>query len=120
VPILSIASLIGICALCKVGFKVVFTKTYCDVIYNNKVILWGTKDSSTDLWALLLKASNGNLSSMEGKWVNHMNPPIIWTTPIRVIHTFSADASKCSLVCAPIVVKSKTFKCYSKLHGVDS
>jgi hypothetical protein len=37
VPILSIASLIGICVLYKVGYKVVFNKA--DVIYNNKVIL---------------------------------------------------------------------------------
>jgi hypothetical protein len=39
VPRLSIASLIGICVLCKAGCKVVFTKNFCDVIHNNKVIL---------------------------------------------------------------------------------
>jgi hypothetical protein len=32
-----------------VGCKVVFTKNFCNVIYNNKVILQGTKDSSTNL-----------------------------------------------------------------------
>jgi hypothetical protein len=57
VPRLSIESLIGICVLCKVGYKVVLTKNYCNVIYNNKVILQWKKDPSTNLWALTLNAS---------------------------------------------------------------
>ena len=48
VPRLSIASLIGICVLCKAGCKVVLTKNFCNVIYNNKVILQGTKDPSNN------------------------------------------------------------------------
>ncbi len=39
VPALSVASLIGIRPLCKVGCKVLFDDQKCDVIYNGKVIL---------------------------------------------------------------------------------
>ena len=49
VPALNGASLIGIRILCKVGCRVVFTDTACYVKYNGKIILWGTKDPSTDL-----------------------------------------------------------------------
>jgi hypothetical protein len=57
VPRLSIASLIGIHVLCKAGCKVVFTKNFCSVIYNNKVILQGTKDPSTNVWRLPINAT---------------------------------------------------------------
>jgi hypothetical protein len=49
---LTIASLIGICPLCKAGCKVVFDNKKCDVIFNEKVILRGYKDPTTDLWTL--------------------------------------------------------------------
>ncbi len=49
VPSLKIASLIGIQTLCKAGCKVVFDDKKCEVIYNKKVILTGSKDPSTDL-----------------------------------------------------------------------
>jgi hypothetical protein len=52
VPSLSIASLIGIRPLCKVGCKVIFDKKKCDVIFNGVVILRGFKDPSTNLWTL--------------------------------------------------------------------
>jgi hypothetical protein len=39
VPRLLIPSLIGIRVLWEAGCKVVFTKNFCNVIYNNKVIL---------------------------------------------------------------------------------
>jgi hypothetical protein len=54
VPSLKVASLIGIRPLYKTGCKVVFDNEKCEVIFNNKVILTGHKDPSTDLWTLLL------------------------------------------------------------------
>ena len=54
VPKLTIASLIGIRELCNAGCTVIFSKKYCDVIYNGDVILRGHKDPSTDLWTLPL------------------------------------------------------------------
>jgi hypothetical protein len=36
-------------------------------------------------------------------------PPGIWTTPNCSIHTFSANESKCSQICAPIAVQSNNF-----------
>jgi len=54
VPALSVASLIGIRILCKVGCQVVFTDTACYVKYNGKIILRETKDPITDLWVLPL------------------------------------------------------------------
>ena len=50
VPDLTVASLIGIQILCKMGCIVVFTDTACYVRYKGNVILTGYKDSSTDLW----------------------------------------------------------------------
>ncbi len=52
IPDLKIASLIGICPLCKVGCKVIFDNKKCDVVYKGRVILRGYKDPSTDLWTL--------------------------------------------------------------------
>jgi hypothetical protein len=57
VPRLSIASLIGIRALRKAGCNEVFTKHLCNLIYYNKVILQGKKDPSTELWTLLINAT---------------------------------------------------------------
>jgi hypothetical protein len=54
VPALNVASLIGIRPLCKVGCIVTFDDTKCDVIYNDKVILRGYKNKSTNLWTLLI------------------------------------------------------------------
>jgi hypothetical protein len=52
VPDLTVALLIGIQILCKMGCIVVFTDTVCYVRYQGKVILTGYKDPSTDLWVL--------------------------------------------------------------------
>ncbi len=52
VPSLKIASLIGIRPLCKAGCKVLFDNKKCEVSYNKKVILTGSKDPSTDLWTM--------------------------------------------------------------------
>ena len=50
VPNLTVASLIGIRILCKVGRIVVFTDVACYVMYNGEVISTGHKEPSTDLW----------------------------------------------------------------------
>ncbi len=52
VPDLTVASLIGIRILFKVGCTVVFTDAACYVMYNGEVILTGHKDPSMDLWIL--------------------------------------------------------------------
>ena len=52
VPDLKVASLFGIRVLCKAGCKVIFDIDKCDVYYQNKIILRGQKDPSTDLWTL--------------------------------------------------------------------
>jgi hypothetical protein len=52
VPLLSVASLIGIRPLCKAGCRVVFDDKKCDVMCNGMVLLWGFKDPSTDLWSV--------------------------------------------------------------------
>ncbi len=52
VPHLAVASLIGIRPLCKARCTVTFNDDKCDVLYEGKVILWGWKDSTTDLWTL--------------------------------------------------------------------
>jgi hypothetical protein len=54
VPLLKVASLIGICPLCKVGCMVIFDNKKCDVIFNGDVILRGYKDPATNLWMLPL------------------------------------------------------------------
>jgi hypothetical protein len=52
VPDLAIASLIGICPLCKAECCVIYDNNKCNVDYNGKVILCGFKNPSTDLWML--------------------------------------------------------------------
>jgi hypothetical protein len=52
VPSLTIASLIGIRPLCKVGCKVIFDNKKCNVMFKGVVILWGFKDPSTNLLTL--------------------------------------------------------------------
>jgi hypothetical protein len=52
VPDLTVASLVGIRILCKLGCTVVFTDTACYVFYKKQIILMGYKDPSTDLWVL--------------------------------------------------------------------
>ncbi len=54
VPLLKIASLIGIQPLCKAGCKVVFDNEKCKVWYNGMVILARAKDPATNLWTLLI------------------------------------------------------------------
>ncbi len=51
-PDLTVASLVGIRILCKMGCTVLFTDTVCYVKYQGKVILMGYKDPSTDLWVV--------------------------------------------------------------------
>jgi hypothetical protein len=66
VALLSIASLIGIRPLCKVGCTVMIDNEKCEMFYNGKVILTGLKDPPMDLW--MLPITNRRM----------------WTTPISV------------------------------------
>jgi hypothetical protein len=52
VPDLTVASLVGIRILCKMGCMVLFTDEACYVRYHGKIVLMGYKDPSTDLWVL--------------------------------------------------------------------
>ncbi len=61
VPNLAIASLFGIRVLCKAGCKVIFDDDKCDVFYQDKLILRGYKDPSTDLWTLPIVPTPANV-----------------------------------------------------------
>jgi hypothetical protein len=63
VPGIKVALFFGIRVLCKAGCTVTFDDEKCVVEYNNKIILRGYKDPSTDLWTLPL------------------TPGKMWTTP---------------------------------------
>jgi hypothetical protein len=52
IPDLSIASLFGVRVLTEAGCKVPFNKVKCTIRYDNKIILEGGKDRTTDLWTL--------------------------------------------------------------------
>jgi hypothetical protein len=52
VPKMMMASLLGICVLCKAGCQVNFDDKKCEVICKGKVILMGFKDPTSDLWTL--------------------------------------------------------------------
>jgi hypothetical protein len=54
VPGITMASLIGIRILCKVGCKVTFDEEKCEVLHKDNIILLGYKDPTTDLWTLPL------------------------------------------------------------------
>ncbi len=51
---ITMAFLIGIRILCKVGCKVTFDDKKCEVVYKDNIILRGYKDPTTDLWTLPL------------------------------------------------------------------
>ncbi len=91
VPGLSITSLIGIRVLCKEGCNVVFTMNYCNVIYNNRVVFRGTKDSFTKLRTLPLNVSEDMLHMEKKVGEPHTNPP---TSGKPQIAAFTVDASK--------------------------
>jgi hypothetical protein len=73
----TVASLVGICILCKAGYIVVFTDTACYVIYNQKIILTGASDPSTDLWTLpIIPDAITLITSQEGQWtIPEKSPP---------------------------------------------
>jgi hypothetical protein len=54
IPLLKIASLIGIHPQCKAGCTVIFDNQKFNVIFNGDVILRGYKDPATNLWMLPL------------------------------------------------------------------
>jgi hypothetical protein len=49
VPSLAIASLMGICLVCKEGCTVVFDNNKIDVMFKDKIILCGYKNPTTNL-----------------------------------------------------------------------
>jgi hypothetical protein len=71
VPDLTVALLIGIQILCKMGCIVVFTDTACYVRYQDKVILTGYKDQSTDLWVLPITVKLPNTYIRIYVWKSH-------------------------------------------------
>jgi hypothetical protein len=54
VPGITMASLIGIRILCKVGCKVTLDNKKCEVLYKDNIVLCGYIDPTTNLWTLLL------------------------------------------------------------------
>jgi hypothetical protein len=64
VPELTVASLVGIRILCKLGCTVLFTDKACYVRYQGKVILTGYKDPSTDLWVLPITPNTINQETL--------------------------------------------------------
>jgi hypothetical protein len=52
VPDMKMASLLGICILCKAGCKVIFDDEKCRVNFKGDRILTGYKDPTSDLWTL--------------------------------------------------------------------
>ncbi len=72
---LTMASLVGIRISCNAGCTVTFTEKYCDVMYNENLILRGYKDPQTDLWTLPITSDAIMRQSIVGKdLVNQKNP----------------------------------------------
>ena len=82
VPGLSMASVMSMHVLCKVGCKVIFTDMTCEVKYQNKVILTGIKDPTTDLWTLPITSTAITVTrSQELRQEQHNQenpPPVNW------------------------------------------
>ncbi len=74
----TIVSLIGICPQCKAGCKVVFDNDKCDMMYNDKIILTGYKDSITDLWTLPIHTK---VCTTPGSTVQPRPGPCLGRTP---------------------------------------
>ncbi len=51
-PDMTTASLFGICVLCKAGCTVIFDDVKCQVLFKDKIILTGYKDTASNLWTL--------------------------------------------------------------------
>ncbi len=120
VPRLSIESLICIRVLCKAGCKVVFTKNCCNVIYNNKVILQGRKDPSTNLWMLPLNALRGHDSHRgESGWTTY-NPPWHLDHPNLQRSHIQCKWEQMQLILCINCCAIQNFQCCVKLHGAVS
>jgi hypothetical protein len=65
VPEMKMASLLGICILCKAGCEVIFDDEKCRVNFRGNTILMGYKDPASNLWMLPILRGEGGL----------------WTTP---------------------------------------
>jgi hypothetical protein len=78
IPDLSIALLFGIRVLPEAGCEVTFTHDECVVRYNNKIILWGEKDPSMDLWTLPLGSQD--MTSQHANCVLPLAAPVVANT----------------------------------------
>ena len=58
VPSLLIASLIGVRVLCDAGCTVTCCKDHCDIICNDKTVLKGCKDPTTNLWTIPINSKH--------------------------------------------------------------
>ena len=64
VPLLTIASLIGIRPLCKARCTATFDNEKCVLKFNGQIILTGFKDPTTDLWTLPIP-TNGRVGTTQ-------------------------------------------------------
>jgi len=96
---LSMASLLGIRILCKAGCKVIFTDRTREVKYQDKVILTGIKDPTTDLWTLPITPTA--ITATRSQELGHNQhdqenpPPINWVAFAHSVQTH-ANAVKFS------------------------
>jgi hypothetical protein len=101
-----------------VGCKVVFTKNYYDAIYNNKVILQGTKDPSTIFWALLLNASEDMICMEEKVGKPHICPPASGPPRIAVFtHSVQTRANAVELAHQLLCNPNKSTLLKATQHG---
>ena len=111
VPHLPIVLLIGIHVLCKAGCKVLFTKTHCNIIYKNKVILHGYTDPSTDLWTLPINTTGDQIQSKGKVDIPHKNSPatdhINHLNLVTFVHSIQTRANSVmfahQLLCNPTI-----------------
>ena len=73
-PDLTVALLVGIRILCKLGCTLLFTDTACYVRYQENFILTGYKDPSMDLWVLPITPDAINQQKLR-------EPAPVWPAP---------------------------------------
>ena len=61
---MKMASLLGICILCKAGCEVIFDDKSCRVNFKGKTILRGSKDPKSDLWTLPIFLLGGQWTTL--------------------------------------------------------
>ena len=71
IPKLKQQSLLSIVKICKAGCKIIFQQKICIVLFNNKVLMYGTICPRTNLWLVPLKMQN---------WITKQNKKMTLTT----------------------------------------